>query len=430
MSRRIALVDVNNFYVSCERVFQPRYEGVPLVVLSNNDGCVVARSAEVKALGVPTGQAWHEMKDLARQHDIIAFSSNYTLYGDMSARCMRVIGQFVPPEDQEVYSIDETFLDFTAQPRLDLTAIGQEIRRRVKQWTGLPVCVGAGSSKTLAKLGNHIAKKRPEWAGVCDLTTVPEETLQALLESIVVTEVWGVGHRIGARLGPLGIVTVAQLRAADPRRIREHFGVVMERTVRELQGVACLELEDVPPKKEIVASRSFGLPIYTLPELAEAIREYMARAVRKLRLQGSVAAGVGVWIETNRFREQDVQYCPSASVGVPLPSDDIAVLTQAAMAVLRHIFRPGIRYWKAGVMLMDLRDKAVCQGVLFGAPALEPDTRREALLGTLDRVNGRWGRGTIGVGSAGLQGSRRWAMQRGNLSPCYTTRWADLPRVR
>lgn len=431
MSTRIALVDVNNFYCSCERVFQPQYEGVPLVVLSNNDGCVVARSAEVKALGVPTGQPWHEMQDLARKHSIVAFSSNYTLYGDMSARCMRVIGQFVPPEDQEVYSIDESFLDFTPQPRLDMTATGQAIRRRVKQWTGLPVCVGIGRSKTLAKLANHIAKKRPEWSGVCDLTAVPDDALAPLLETIAVTEVWGVGHRLGARLAPLGITTVAQLRRADPRRMREHFGVVMERTVRELQGIACLTLEDVPPKKEIVASRSFGLPIYALGELAEPIREYMARAVRKLRRQGSVAGGVGVWIETNRFREQDVQYCPNASVSLPLPSDDIAVLTQAAMVVLRHMFRPGIRYWKAGVMLMELRDKGIAQGDLFAAapPTLRSD-RRESLLAMLDRANGRWGLGTIGIGSAGLQGNRVWAMQRGNLSPAFTTRWEELATVR
>jgi DNA polymerase V len=249
MTGRIALVDVNNFYCSCERVFQPRYEGVPMIVLSNNDGCVIARSAEVKALGIQMGTPWHLLKEEARRHGIVAFSSNYTLYGDMSARCMRVIGQFAPPEDQEVYSIDETFLDFTAQPRLNMAETGAVIRGRVKRWTGLPVCVGVGSTKTLAKLANHIAKKRAEWNGVCDLNAVPTDDVLALMDTIAVSEVWVVGRRIAKRLGPMGIATVGQLRAADPRRLREHFGIVLERTARELAGIPCLDLEDVQPKK-------------------------------------------------------------------------------------------------------------------------------------------------------------------------------------
>ncbi len=430
MSRRIALVDVNNFYCSCERVFQPKYNGTPLVVLSNNDGCVVARSAEVKALGVQMGTPWFQMQDLARQHGIVAFSSNYTLYGDMSARCMRVIGQFVPPEDQEVYSIDESFVDFTHQPRLDLTATGHAIRTRVRQWTGLPVCVGVGRTKTLAKLANHIAKKRSEWQSVCDLTTAPADAIDAAMASIEVRDVWGVGRRIATRLLPMGVRTVAELRAADPRRMREHFGVVLERTVRELNGVACLDLEDMQPKKQIIASRAFGAPVYSLVELAESIREYMARAVRKLRLQSGVAGMVGAWVETNRFREQDAQYSPSATIPLALPSDDIATLTAAAMQVLRGIYRPGFRYVKSGVMLLDLSDKSMHQGDLFAGdmPAINP--RREQLLATLDRANSRWGRHTIGLGSSGIQARAAWAMQRGNLTPAYTTRWAELPVVR
>ena len=269
--RRIALVDVNNFFCSCERVFQPRYEGVPIVVLSNNDGCVVARSAEAKALGIPMCAPWHELKDVARKHHVVAFSSNYTLYGDLSARCMRVIGQWVPPEDQEVYSIDETFLDFTHQPRLDMTTTGQAIRERVRQWTGLPVCVGIGETKTLAKLANHVAKRRPEWNSVCDFTAAAPATRDALMGDIAVTEVWGVGHRVGRRLGEQGVLTVAQLRAADPKRIHEQFGVVMERTVRELRGEPCLGLDQPEPKQQIVASRSFGAPVYGVDELAESV---------------------------------------------------------------------------------------------------------------------------------------------------------------
>jgi DNA polymerase V len=429
MTRRIALADVNNFYCSCERIFQPRYESVPIVVLSNNDGCVVSRSAEVKALGVATGTPWFQMQDLARAHGIIAFSSNYTLYGDMSARCMRVLGQFVPPEDQEIYSIDECFLDFTAQPQLDVMAVGQEMRRRIRQWTGLPICVGIGPSKTLAKLCNFLAKKRPEWSGVCDLTALPASTLVNVLQTVAVGDVWGVGPRLSARLAQQGITSAAQLRACDPRRIREHFGVVMERTVRELQGVACLALEDVQPKQQIVASRSFGAPIFSFEAMAETIREYVSRVARKLRLQGSVAAQIGVWLETNRFRGQDAQYCPTASLKLPAPSDDVAVLTQVAITILKALFKPGFRYAKSGVMLMDLREKGVQQGELFGASIPAIDARRERLLATLDQANGRWGRGTIGIGSAGLKQPRSWAMQRGNLTPAFTTRWRELAKV-
>ncbi|HEX7817379.1 Y-family DNA polymerase, partial [Dyella sp.] len=364
------------------------------------------------------------------KHHVVAFSSNYTLYGDLSARCMRLIGQWVPPEDQEVYSIDETFLDFTHQPRLDMTTTGQAIRERVRQWTGLPVCVGIGETKTLAKLANHVAKRRPEWNSVCDFTAAAPATRDALMGDIAVTEVWGVGHRVGRRLGEQGVLTVAQLRAADPKRIHEQFGVVMERTVRELRGEPCLGLDQPEPKQQIVASRSFGAPVYGVDELAESVREFMARAVRKLRLQGGVAGAVGVWIETNRFRPQDAQYYPSATVALPVHTDDVAALTYAAQRVLRTIYRRGYRYVKSGVMLLDLRDKTVEQGDLFDglpSPATAP---RERLLDVLDRANARWGRGTIGLGNAGMQGVRRWAMHRGNLTPAYSTRWSELREVR
>lgn len=430
MGCKIALVDVNSFFCSCERAFQPRYERVPVVVLSNNDGCVVARSAEVKALGIPMGQPWFQIKEQAEKRGVVAFSSNYTLYGDMSARCMRVLGQFVPPEDQEVYSIDESFLDFSRQPRADMTDTGREIRARVRQWIGLPVCVGTGSTKTLAKFANHVAKKRPEWGGVCDLTALPADKLQEIMASIEVREVWGIGRRLAERMWPMGIRTAADLRAADPRRLREHFGVVVERTIRELQGVACLDLEDMQPKKEIVASRSFGAPVYTRDELAESVREYMGRAVRKLRRQQSTAVVVGLWIETNAHRPQDAQYRPSATIQLPNPSDDVAVLTHAAQAVLQRIYKPGFRYVKSGVMLLDLAERGVQQGSLFGAAMPEATDKRDRLLDMIDRVDAKWGRGTVGIGSAGLAGCRAWAMQRGNLSPAYTTRWAELPIVR
>jgi DNA polymerase V len=420
--RRIALVDVNNFYVSCERVFQPRLEGVPVVVLSNNDGCAVSRSAEAKALGVAVGAPWHLMKDLVKKHGIIGLSSNYVLYGDMSRRVMSVLAQFAP--DQEIYSIDESFLDLTPQPHVDASGIGAVIRGRIKQWTGLPVCVGVGPTKTLAKLANHVAKKRPEWNGVCDLGALPPDALDALFAEIGVRNVWGIGPRLESKLVAEGIRTVADLRALDPAIARQWFSVVLQRTVSELRGIACLDLEDVAPNKEqIIASRSFGAPVYSADELAEGIRSYMTRAAEKLRRQGSIAGMVGVWLETNRFRPQDPQYRPSVSARLPQATDDTLRLVGFATALMRRIFRAGYRYVKAGVMLLDLRARSIVQGSLFDASP-EFDERRTRLMAVLDRASTKWGRGVLAPGSAGM--TARWAMKREYMTPAYTTRWAEL----
>lgn len=425
--RRIALVDVNNFYVSCERVFQPSLEGKPVVVLSNNDGCVVARSAEVKALGVAMGVPWHHLKDLAREHAIKAFSSNYTLYGDMSGRVMRTLSEFAP--DQEIYSIDESFLDFSRQPNVDVTTVGQAMRSRVKQWTGLPVSVGIGSTKTLAKLANHIAKKRAEWDGVCDLTNVREIDADALFATLPVREVWGVGRRLEVALIDQGIKTVSELRASDARRIGDRYSVVLERTVRELNGTACIELEDaVPKRKQIISSRSFGVPVYEVSELAESISAYMTRAAEKLRRQGSVAGAIGVWIETNRFRAQDLQHSPSLTVSLATPTDDTLRLVSAAVAMARRIHRPGHRYVKAGVMLIDVRDRGRIQRSLFDHDH-HLDEKRQRLMAVIDQAGMKWGRGTIAPGTTGFAKDRRWAMQRGAMTPAYTTCWDDLVTV-
>lgn len=428
--RRLALVDANSFYCSVERIFRPDLEGVPVVVLSNNDGCVVARSAEVKKLGVAMGMPWFQMKDLARQHNILAFSSNYTLYGDISRRFMAVLAQFVPPEEQEVYSIDECFLDFTHQPQLDLTVIGRLMRDRVKRWTGLPVCAGFGSTKTLAKFANNVAKKQPQWGGVCDLTALTEVELVEVLGQFEVRDVWGIGRKIAMQLMDYGVRTAADLRACDPKRIRERFTVVLERTVSELRGIACVAWENQPSaKKQIIASRSFGGPLYTPEQLAEPVRFHMQRAAEKLRQQDSIAGSVGVFLETNRFRPQDAQYSPSRAIHLPVATDDTAALTSWATTLMRAIYKPGFRYVKAGVMLMDLRERGVVQGSLFNSISPERDLRRETLMGVLDRANGKWGRGTMGVGSAGVKNQSGWAMSRENLSPCYTTRWDELREV-
>lgn len=430
--RRLALVDANSFYCSAERVFRPDLEGKPVVVLSNNDGCVVARSAEVKALGVEMGTPWFQLREEAKRRGwtIIAFSSNYTLYGDMSRRFMDVLAGFVAPEDVEQYSIDECFLDFTHH-RVHLTETGHAMRERVWRWTGLPVCVGFGSTKTLAKLANHVAKKQPLWRGVCDLTALDEPELVRLLDGIAVGDVWGVGRRLSAALMAQGIQTAGQLRACDPKRIRERFNVVVERTVSELQGISCLAWETEPPaKKQIIASRSFGGAIQALGDLMEAVRSHASRAAEKLRQQASLAGRVGVWIETNRFRPQDPQYTPNRSIRLPMATDDTSVLVAWATDVLRALFRPGYRYVKAGVMLDDLRPRSLVQGSLFNALPEKQDHRRERLMALMDQANQRWGRGTMGVGSVGIKGKRAWSMERGMLSPCYTTNWHELRVVR
>lgn len=422
-----ALVDVNNMYVSCERAFNPKLQGRPVVVLSNNDGCAVARSNEVKALGVKMGAPWFQMQDLARRHGIIALSSNYALYGDMSNRMVSILRTYSP--HVEVYSIDESFLALEGMDGLwpSRTAMGQDIRARIQQWMGLPVCVGVGGSKTLAKLANHVAKKVPLFDGVCDFTTMSEAREHWLLSRIDVGKVWGVGRRIAARLHAMGIESVQALKEAPPRAMREQFGVVMERTCCELRGQSCLALEELAPaRKEIVSSRSFGQMVATRDELGEAVSLYIARAGEKLRGQQSVCGALHVFVETNRFRASDPQYCNGVTIAFPDPTNDTRVLTGAALCGLHQIYRPGFWYKKAGVMLMDLTPDTVQQGSLF--QAARPKEASAKVMAAIDGVNQRYGRNALQLASAGV--SQRWAMRAERRTPRYTTNWNELPLVR
>ncbi|TVO63588.1 Y-family DNA polymerase [Denitromonas ohlonensis] len=424
--QQFALVDVNNFYVSCERVFQPELATTPLVVLSNNDGCAVARSNEVKSLGVRMGVPWFKMKDLAQQHGIRAFSSNYTLYGDMSNRVALVLQDFSP--EIEIYSIDEAFLRIETVVQLygGALAMGQQIRQRVKRWTGLPVCVGVAPTKTLAKLANHMAKKRPEFDGVCDLHALSRPERLSYMADIDVGEVWGVGPRLAPRLKAIGIRSVLDLRNASPKTLRTHFGVVMERVCSELRGISCLELEQVAPsKQQIMSSRSFGRSVEALDELREAVASYVATAAEKLRQQGSVCAAVHVFVQCNAFRPEEPQNNAGTTVALISPSDDTIALTAAALRGLKAIYRPGFRYKKAGVMLTLLSDKRVQQGALFDAPAHQ--ARSAALMSAMDEVNRLFGSGMLRSGASGTR--RRWSMRAENRSPRFTTRWDELPIV-
>lgn len=425
-----ALVDCNNFYASCEKLFDPTLKHRPIVVLSNNDGCVVARSAEVKALGIPMGVPWFQIQAEARRHGIVAFSSNYALYADMSNRVVEVMSGFSP--NLEVYSIDESFLDLSGMSRQaeSLVAYGVEIRQRVADWLGLAVCVGIASTKTLAKLANHSAKKGLAGAeGVCDFTTLTPQALSDLFARIEVGEVWGVGRQIKARLETMGIRTVRQLRDANAETIRARFSVVLERTVCELRGESCLELQEVvPDKQQIMSSRSFGRLIYERADLEEAVASYIAKAAEKLRAQDSLAGAVQVTIRTNVFKPEVPQYQKGITVPLPEATADTRVLTQWAIRILRRIYRPGFGYHKAGVMLLDLVPAANRQLALFDSHGGARDARSEKLMAVLDNVNQRYGRRTLHLAAEGCE--RPWQMRRGNLSPGYTTSWDGLPVVR
>ena len=420
-----ALVDGNNFYVSCERVFDPALEGIPVVVLSNNDGCAVARSDEAKVLGIKMGTPHFQIRDLLKHHGGIALSSNYALYADMSRRMMTVIGHYSP--EQEIYSIDESFLRFTGFRHWDLTEHGIRMRHQVRQWTGVPVGVGIGPTKTLAKLANRLSKCHPDFKpiGVCNLQNLePWQQLRYFAE-VAVEDVWGVGPRWAARLNDINICTALDLKLADPDLIRRRFNVVLERTVRELNGVHCIPLEAAPPaKQQIVSSRSFGHLLTEMQDLLEAVATYAARAGVKLRGEGEAANAIQVFLQTNPFIPGEPQYHPAVLIRFSSPTQDTARLIQAARHGMNQIFKPGFRYKKAGVMLIDLVPAGVVQGELF-APGManEPD-RRDRLLSVLDTLNEQMGKGTLRFAAEGTE--QTWRMRRENLTPGYTSEWEGL----
>ena len=425
-----ALVDVNNFYVSCERVFQPKLEQVPMVVLSNNDGCAVARSAEVKALGVKMGTPWFQMQDLAKQHGITAYSSNYTLYGDMSNRVVQVLRGFTP--HLEVYSIDESFLQIETvlKQYQNTIELGQSIKQTVKETTGLPVCVGIGASKTLAKLANHLAKKHPQFLGVCDVNAMSKEELYQWMSETAVDEVWGVGRRIAKKLKAQGIQSVFDLLQASPQAMRQQFGVVMERLCYELRGVSCLKLEEVAPaKQQIIASRSFGKLVTSQAELAQSVATHAARAAEKLRSQDSVTGALTVFIQTNPFKQNEPQHHQSITVPLADATDNTLTLTNAALAGLRQIFQPNFRYKKAGVILNLISDKPTTQQSLFDD--VQVKGKSASLMKAVDAINTRFGNAAIRSAAAGTNNTKQaWQMRSGNRSPNYTTQWDELPIAR
>lgn len=431
----IALIDGNNFYVSCERVFRPALNGRPVVVLSNNDGCAIARSNEAKALGVRMGAPWFQIRHLEEEAGLVALSANFELYGDMSDRMMSLAAGL--GYRQEIYSIDESFIDLEGI-RDDLTERSRKIRDRIWRWVGIPICVGIGPTKTLAKLANHIAKMAERKPGnypqylsqVCHLGAMALPEREALLAATEVGEVWGVGRKIGQQLNQAGIHTALDLARLPPDTARARWSLLLEKTVRELNGMPCICLEEVAPsRQEIACTRSFGHPVTQRQELEEALTEFAGRATRKLRAQGSQVNRVMAFIRTSPFRKNDPQYSAYQIRPLQSPSNDTLVIANTALAILKAIYKPGFRYAKAGVMLLDLQPEALQQFTLELGDDLIRD--RKALMETLDDLNHRFGRGTLKLGANVIGHEfRNWRMKQTRRTPAYTTNWESLVIAR
>ncbi|MDJ0030358.1 translesion error-prone DNA polymerase V subunit UmuC [Pantoea ananatis] len=418
-----ALVDVNSFYASCETVFRPDLRGKPVVVLSNNDGCVIARSAEAKALKIPMGAPYFKLKNDFRRYNVQVFSSNYALYADMSNRVMTTLEYIAPAV--EIYSIDEAFMCLDGMQRLtSLDDLGRKVRARIKQETHLTVGVGIAQTKTLAKLANHAAKKWSKTGGVLDLSNIDRQ--KKLLALVPVEDVWGVGRRISKKLNAMGITTAKDLAEQSTYIIRKHFNVVLERTVRELRGEPCLELEEfAPTKQQIVCSRSFGSRITEYMDMRQAICAFAERAAEKLRKEKQYCKQIAVFVRTSPHAEGEVFYGNQANGKLLTPSNDTRDIIRVAMDALDQIWLDGHRYMKAGVMLGDFFSQGVSQLNLFDEYRPQPNS--EALMRVVDRLN-QSGRANLFFAGQGIEKS--WAMKREMLSPAYTTRFADLPVVK
>lgn len=413
-----ALVDCNSYYASCERVFRPDLQRTPIVVLSNNDGCVVARSADAKPF-VKMGEPYFQIKNTLRRHGIVAFSSNYALYGNMSQRVMTVIEELVPAV--EVYSIDEAFADLTGIPPETLDSLGRKIRAEVLRCTGIPTGVGIAGTKTLAKLANHAAKRwQKQTGGVVNILDPIKR--DKLLRAIDVEEVWGIGRRLNSHLLGMNIRTAWDLAQADAWTLRKQFSVVVEKTARELRGIPCMELEEVAaPKQQICCSRAFGKRLHELEPIREAVATYGARACEKLRSQQSLCKQVRVSIRTGMFNPDEAKYAKGVVCVLPYPTDDTRVITRALVEGLAHVYRDGYAYSKAEVLLMDLRQRGEFTDDLFAAT--QP-AKSEKVMQVLDTINAKWGRGTLRPG--GVPAMPDWGMRREMMSQSYTTKLDQL----
>ena len=423
----IALVDCNNFYASCERVFCPSLVGKPVVVLSNNDGCVVARSNEAKALGVAMGVPLFKIKELVATENVQVFSSNYELYGDMSSRIVSVLRRYAP--EIEIYSIDESFIKFDGVP--DMVNLSSQMRSIVSQWTGIPVSVGLGDTKTLAKIANHKAKKKPSGVHLTGTDSIVD------LVDLPVDEIWGIGSKLACRLRSVGILTALQVKNASSALVRKIGGVVMERTHQELNGFRCFDFEQPQPRQNICCSRSFGRRVEKLEQLEAALSSYVSTAVRKMRAEGSVASGIQVFINTDRFNKGTRQYHNSAAGKLPCPSNDLLTIAHEANRHLKRIFREGYAYKKIGVLLLGLAPEGLQQLPLSASSVrrnkngrIEIKVKRQRLNEAIEEIASRLGKDAVTLGLMPRKKSNPyespWQLRRDRLSPQYTTRWEDL----
>lgn len=413
-----ALIDVNNCYVSCERLFQPKLNNKPVIVLSNNDGCAVARSQEAKDLGIKMGVPLFKIKDIVEQHNVQVLSSNYKLYAEMSKRFHSILAEYVGPGEQEIYSIDECFLDLTAYEHLfDLTEYAKDMRQRILKWIGLPVCVGIGRSKTEAKIANHMAKKGKRFGGVCNLVSMDPKHKDYFESLIDVSEVWGVGRQHSKKLHSMGITTVYDLAHTEPRNMQKLFSIVMSKTVAELQGISCLEIEHAPPaKKQIISSKSFGQRVTDIQSLSEAMSDYLQSAVKRLREDNSLCGCVIAFAQSNPFDKNRPFYNKSVSIGFAEPTDSAAVMNKVVMQKMGELFKEGIEFKKCGVILTCIENKALY------IPDLLADTesivRNEKLQCALESVKVKYGDKKLAIGPCKLP-NRGWSMSRGSLTRDY-----------
>lgn len=427
-----ALVDCNSFYASCERVFNPKLDGRPVVVLSNNDGCVIARSDEAKALGIAMGAPFFQIQSLVKQHDVTVYSSNYALYGDMSDRVMQTLAHFVA--EVEVYSIDEAFLNLSGYERTqaDLAQFARQLRQTVKQWTGIPVSIGIGPTRTLAKLANRWAKQQKIPGGVCWLQET--EQITPVLDAFAVGDVWGIGRQYGKLMEQHGIRTAGDLTRQTDDWVRRTMTVDGLRLVMELRGVSCREPENLlgsahDPKKAIACSRSFGKPTNEYEILSEAVATFVGRVGRKLRAQQSAANLLTVFIRTNKHRPDLPQQQAYRTITLPVATNYTPDLLEPALYLLKSLWLSGLRYMKAGVMVSGLVPEGNCQTDLF---ALPPDPRKARLMTLMDELNGAMGLETVRLAAEGptvRSGKARWDGRHDHLSAQFTTRWSDLLTV-
>lgn len=417
----IAIVDCNNFYASCERVFNPSLAGKPVVVLSNNDGVIVALSNEAKALGIKSFSPLFKAQDLINKHNVAVFSSNYTLYGDISHRIMTALEHFSP--EVEIYSIDEAFIYLRGFESKDLTEYCREIRKTIKKWIGIPVSIGIAYTKTLAKLANRRAKKNPKYDGVLNLIDNPE--IESHLKAVEVGDVWGVGRQYTKMLNCHKIMTAYDLSRANHKWIKKKMTVQGLRTVLELNDIPCIAAEYTPPdKKGIISSRSFGKYVTEKQELSEAVATYVTRAAEKLRLQNSLANVIYVFLRTNPFKDTP-QYHNGCQVMLPVPTEFTNEMISYALKALDQIYKPGFLYQKAGIMLTGIIPKTIEQTSLFDTVDREKNKRITA---AMDKINLDMGSGTIIFAASGVK--REWKMKREQKSPQYTTKWKEIPNVK